>query len=223
MTSTDFATLKNFAPEIQPDDRYIDEHHTLDLHWVMYDSVLNLTPETVDSPDRDRYLISKGHRSTAYYLVLAQKGYIPFAWIDDMYGPESPLGGHPDRTRIPAVEISSGSLGHGLPLALGMHEVLRARGRRRPHVYVLIGDAELEEGSNHEAIAYAGLRSMRGLTVIVDDNRSALRAWGGDIAPKFAVHGWSTRSTPAYDHTALAEAVTAHHPDKPNAVIVEQP
>ena len=123
-----------------------DEKHdwsslsTLDVLWVLYDRVLR---------DDDRFLLSKGHGPTAYYAVLAAKGFIPLGLLDGFGTFDSPLGHHPDRILVPGVEIGSGSLGHGLPIAVG-----RALAGRR--VYVLVGDGELDEGSNWEAVQYAG-------------------------------------------------------------------
>ncbi|MFC4335956.1 transketolase [Salininema proteolyticum] len=219
MRTVDFTTLKNFAGELQPDNRYVDDHYALDLHWTMYDRVLDITPATVDSPYRDRYFISKGHRATALYIVLARKGFIPFHWLESMYEPESPLGGHPDRLRIPGVEISSGSLGHGLPLALGSLAAMRAQGLTKPHMYVVIGDGELDEGSNHEAIAYAGLTGTAGLTAIVLDNDSASHGWGGDLPGRFTAHGWTAETVDTSDHDALARAALDHRADGPKVVV----
>src|SRR5688500_8439828 len=164
-------------------------HSTLDVLWVLYDRVLNVGPDRLDDPERDRFLLSKGHGPAAYYAVLAAKGFIPADWLDDLAGPESRLGHHPDRLLVPGVEIGSGSLGHGLGLAVGTTLGLRAQGLLGEHrsradaskaanqdgarVFVLVGDAELDEGSNHEAIAYAGATRLGGLTAIVIDNRSS--------------------------------------------------
>jgi transketolase len=101
---------------------------TLDVLWVLYDRVLRITPETVDEPDRDRFLLSKGHGPAAYYAVLAAKGFIPADWLDDAGAWDSPLGWHPDRVLIPGVEVGTGSLGHGLGLAVGTALGLRAQG-----------------------------------------------------------------------------------------------
>src|ERR1700761_4769869 len=79
-------------------------HSTLDVLWVLYDRILRISPETVDDPDRDRFLLSKGHGPAAYYAVLAAKGFIPADWLDDLAGPKSKLGHHPDRVLIPGVE-----------------------------------------------------------------------------------------------------------------------
>lgn len=182
-------------------------HSTLDVLWVLYDRVLNVAPDRLDDPDRDRFLLSKGHGAYGYYAVLAAKGFVPHDWLDDLAGPESPLGHHPDRLRIPGVEISSGSLGHGLGLAVGTALSLRAQGLLKPRVFVLLGDAELDEGSNHEAIAFAGATGLDSLTAIVIDNKSRSYAEPGGLASVFAVHGWDASTVDGRDHDAIEAAL----------------
>lgn len=202
-----------------------DEKHapsafsTLDVLWVLYDRVLRVDPARLDDPDRDRFLLSKGHGPAAYYAVLAAKGFIPAEWLDDLGGPQSPLGHHPDRLRVPGVEISSGSLGHGLGLGVGMALGLRAQGRLRPRIYVLLGDAELDEGSNHEAIAYAGATGLGAVTAIVVDNQSASHGWPGGIASRFAVHGWSDVTVDGRDHDAIAGGLAQATGDRPHVLV----
>jgi transketolase len=202
-----------------------DEKHTpsatstLDVLRVLYDRVLRVTPQTVDDDDRDRFLLSKGHGPAAYYAVLAAKGFIPPEWLDDMGSWTSPLGHHPDRLRIPGVEISSGSLGHGLPLGIGVALGLRAQGLTRPRVYVLVGDAELDEGSNHEAIAYAGATGLPNLSVIVIDNQSATHGWPGGIAARFTVNGWDASEVDGRDHDAIEKGLQAYGPDRPHVTV----
>ncbi|MDH6139563.1 MULTISPECIES: transketolase [Kitasatospora] len=190
---------------------------TLDALWVLYDRVLSGTP---GDPDRDRFLLSKGHGPMAYYAVLAAKGLMPEEWLNDFGGYDSPLGHHPDRVLIPAAEIGSGSLGHGLPLAVGTALGLRAQGNRAA-VWTLIGDAEFDEGSNHEALAYAGALGLDRLHTIVIDNSSASHAWSGGIAARFAAHGWSTATVDGHDHQALYAAYTTPHAGRPHAVIAQ--
>ena len=203
-----------------------DEKHltssmsTLDVLWVLYDRVLRVTPQTVDAPDRDRFLLSKGHGPAAYYAVLAAKGFFPLDWLDGWGGRESRLGYHPDRVLVPGVEIGSGSLGHGLGLGVGTALGLRAQGFAGSRVFVLVGDGELDEGSNHEAIAYAGATGLGTLTAIVVDNRSSTHGWPGGIASRFAVHGWSAVTIDGRDHDAIEQALTAPH-DGPLAVVAE--
>ena len=190
-----------------------DEKHgpsatsTLDVLWVLYDQILRVSPGTVDDPGRDRFLLSKGHGPAAYYAVLAAKEFIPEAWLADFGSASSPLGYHPDHSLVPGVEISSGSLGHGLPLGVGVAHGLLAQGLTVPRVYVLVGDAELDEGSNSEAIVYAGAAGLPNLTVVAVDNRSSSWAWGpGGIEAHFAVAGWSVTRVWGRDHDALAAA-----------------
>ena len=190
-----------------------DEKHepsatsTLDVLWVLYDQILRVSPDTVDDPGHDRFLLSKGHGPVAYYAVLAAKGFIPESWLADFGSADSRLGYHPDRNLIPGVEIASGSLGHGLPLGVGVAHGLLARGLLVPRVYVLVGDAELDEGSNNEAIVYAGAVGLPNLTVVAVDNRSSSWGWGpGGIEAHFAVAGWSVTRVWGRDHDALAAA-----------------
>jgi transketolase len=199
-----------------------DEKHapssysTLDVLWVLYDKVLRVSPATVDEPDRDRFLLSKGHGPAAYYAVLAAKDFFPVEWLDRMGEFDSPLGFHPDNTLIPGVEISSGSLGHGLGLAVGTALGLRAQGLSEARTFVLLGDAELDEGSNHEAIAYAAAVRVP-VTAIVIDNRSATHGWPGGIAARFI--GWSTSIVDGHDQDAIERALRNRDPDRPHVVI----
>ncbi len=190
-----------------------DEKHstaatsTLDVIWVLYDSILDVSPETMADPTRDRFLLSKGHGPMAYYATLAAKGFFPVAWLADWASYDSRLGHHPDRTLVPGVEISSGSLGHGLPLAVGTALGLRAQGLDS-RVVVLVGDAELDEGSNHEAIELAAALDLAALTVVVVDNRSASYAVTGRIEERFATEGWHAVGVDGRDHAQLRLALS---------------
>ncbi|MGW3614513.1 transketolase [Micromonospora sp. NPDC005163] len=194
-------------------------YSTIDVLWMLYHRVLRITPGTIDDPERDRFLLSKGHAVAGYYAVLAAKGFLPAGWLDDQGGPASRLGDHPDRTLVPGVEIGSGSLGHGLGLGVGTALGLRAQGLLTPRVYVLLGDAELDEGSNHEAIAYAGATGLGSLTAVVVDNHSATHGWPGGVAARFTVNGWTATTVDGHDHDALHTALTSQHRDRPHVVV----
>jgi transketolase len=173
-----------------------DEKHdrsslsTLDVLWVLHDRVLG---------SDDRFLLSKGHGPAAFYAVLAAKGLIPVDALDGFGSFNSMLGYHPDRTLVPAAGIGSGSLGHGLPIAVGV----ALAGRR---VYCLVGDAELDEGSNWEAVQYAGRVGLESLTVVVVDNHSSTYHWPGGVDARFALEGWSTEVCDGRDHDDIERA-----------------
>ena len=201
-----------------------DEKHssaatsTLDVIRVLYERVLDVSPETIGDEGRDRFYLSKGHGPMAYYAVLADRGFFPESWLSDWGSYDSPLGFHPDRNLVPGVEISSGSLGHGLPLAVGTALGLRAQGLGS-RVVVLVGDAELDEGSNHEALELAAALSLDALTVVVIDNQSSSRAVPGRIADRFVVEGWHTVSVDGRDHDVLEKALSHRPVGQPNVVV----
>jgi transketolase len=219
-TKTGYEDLPRLISLMTGDEKHQDAaESTVDVLWVLYDRVLDITPETFRDPGRDRFLLSKGHGPMAYYAVLTQKGFIREEELADWTSAESRLGFHPDRRRVGGVEISSGSLGHGLPLAIGTVYGLRAKGFHDSKVVTLVGDAELDEGSNQEAIAVAGRAGMAQLTAVVIDNSSATHGWPGGIARRFEVEGWATRTVDGRDHDALYAAFTTPHPDRPLAVV----
>jgi transketolase len=203
-----------------------DEKHdaaatsTLDVIRVLYERVLDVSPETIGDPRRDRFYLSKGHGPMAYYAVLADQGYFPESWLADWVSWDSPLGYHPDRNLVPGVEISSGSLGHGLPLALGTALGLRAQGIGS-RVVVLVGDAELDEGSNHEALELAAALALDSLTVVVVDNRSSSYAVPGRIEQRFLVEGWDAVTVDGRDHDLLEKALSHRPVGRPNVVVAE--
>jgi len=180
-------------------------HSTLDVLWVLYDRILG--------PD-DRFLLSKGHGPTAYYAVLAAKGVIPVDVLPTFGAFDSPLGNHPDRVLVPGVEVSSGSLGHGLPIAVG-----RALAGLR--VFVLVGDGELDEGSNWEAVQYAGRIGLANLTAVAIDNDSSTYGWPGGIERRFELEGWSVTRADGRDHDALQRAFEKPRGGRPHLVVAE--
>jgi len=202
-----------------------DEKHsaaatsTLDVLWVLYDRVLRVDPHEPEALDRDRFVLSKGHGPMAYYAVLAAKGFISAKLLADFGSFDSPLGHHPDRVLVPGVEIGSGSLGHGLGLAVGIALGLRQRALHRSRVFTLLGDAELDEGSNHEAIAFAGAVGLDTLRAVVIDNVSATHGWSGGVATRFDREGWTTLTVDGRDHDAIEAAFAAARPGRPHAVV----
>ena len=219
-TNLGFADLSGLMAAMSGDEKH--DHSaasTLDVLWVLYDQVLRVSPETAHDDDRDWFLLSKGHSPKAFYAVLAAKGFIELAALPGFGTFSSILGHHPDRNLISGVEIASGSLGHGLPIGVGVALGLSARSMPNARVFVLIGDGELDEGSNHEAIAVAGAVGLDRLTVIVVDNSSSSYGWSGGAETRFSREGWSAARVNGRDHAALAAALSAPHPDRPHGVV----
>ncbi|MGI5130100.1 thiamine pyrophosphate-dependent enzyme [Pseudonocardia sp. CA-107938] len=217
--SSGFADLGRLMTRMTGDEKHgPSATSTRDVLWVLFDRVLRVDPQRLDDPDRDRFLLSKGHGPMAYYAVLAAKGFLDPAALDGFGGYHSLLGHHPDRTLVPGVEIGAGSLGHGLGLAVGTALGLRIAGRNA-RVVVLVGDAELDEGSNVEAIQFAGRAGLDRLTAVVVDNDSSTTGWPGGVAARFAVEGWSTVDVDGRDHDALERAFAAGSGDRPHAVV----
>lgn len=189
-----------------------DDDSAVDVLEVLYTRVLRL-----GGRDPDRFLLSRGHNPMSYYAVLAATGRIDAQLLDSYGDWDSPLGHHPDRLLVEPVEISSGSLGHGLPIAVGLALGMRAQALTG-RVFCLLGDGELDEGSNAEAIQYAGRISLASLTAVIVDNRSCTHGWPGGIAQRFALEGWTTSTVDGRDHEALQSALDGHA-DRPRAVV----
>lgn len=191
----------------------------LDVLWVLYDRVLRFDPRDPSGEGRDRFVLSKGHGSLGLYAVLAAKGFFPLEELRGFARYDSRLGGHPDRNKVPGVEASTGSLGHGLPIAVGMAMALRIK-RSDRRVFVLVGDGECNEGSIWESALLAAHHELAGLTCIVDYNHSNDRALRlGDVAAKFAAFGWTATDVDGHDHEALARMLSDRHPGRPSAVV----
>jgi transketolase len=137
---------------------------------VLYDEVLRFRPDVPDWPGRDRMILSKGHGCLALYAILADKGFIPLDTLDSFCRRDSILGGHPEAGKIPGVEASTGALGHGLSIGVGMALAARMQ-RRDSRVVVVLGDGEIDEGSVWEAAMCAGKHRLSHLTAIVDYNK----------------------------------------------------
>lgn len=191
----------------------------LDILWTLYDRVLNICPQDPKSEDRDRFILSKGHASLGLYAVLAEKGFFPAAELTEFGRFDSRLGGHPDSNKVPGVEASTGSLGHGLAIGAGMALGMRIRGSKR-RVFVLVGDAESNEGSNWEAILLAAHHKLSNLTCIVDHNHSTDRALlMDDFVAKFKAFGWDAVAVDGHDGSALYQALAAPAGERPRAVV----
>jgi transketolase len=194
-------------------------HSTLDVLWVLYDRILRYDPADPRSEDRDRLIVSKGHGPQALYAVLASKGFFPADELSRYMSWSGILGGHPDRTQVPGIEASTGSLGHGFPMAVGVALALRSKGIDR-RVFALVGDGEANEGSVWETVLLAGSLELPNLTCILVDNHSSTRPLG-DIAAKFAAFGWVAATVDGRDHDALERALRTTDATRPGVVVAE--
>lgn len=198
----------------------------IDALMVLYKNHLNVKPSTVDDPDRDRFVLSKGHAMEAYYAVLCEEGYLD---LDDVkarfqkFG--SPYIGHPNN-KLPGIEMNSGSLGHGLPVAVGMALAAKMDGRDY-RSYVFMGDGELAEGSVWEGAMSAGNYALDNLCALVDRNRLQISGNTEDVMKqdsqeeRWAAFGWNVLSVPGNDLAALDAAFTlaAQTKGKPTVII----
>lgn len=142
----------------------------VDLLAVLYNGILRVDPAKPEWPDRDRFILSKGHACVALYAALAERGFFPLDWLDTFYENGSRLAGHVTHTHIPGVEASTGSLGHGLSMATGM-ALIAKRDVRSYRVFALLSDGECDEGSTWEAALFAAQHQLDNLVVIVDYNK----------------------------------------------------
>lgn len=195
-----------------------------DILATLFGAVLEVDPEQPQAPDRDRFILSKGHCAAALYSTLAWCGYFPESELRSFTAPLSALNGHPDRRKVPGVETNTGPLGHGFPVAVGCALAARLRGSISRTVVVL-GDGEMQEGSNWEAAMTAGHHGLSSLTAIVDRNRLQQGARTEEtvaldpLDAKWAAFGWEVRVVDGHDHLALLEAVRPSVTGKPVAVV----
>lgn len=197
----------------------------IDILATLYGALLNISPDRVTDPERDRFILSKGHVA-ALYTTLAAFGFLPLADLATFLEPLSALNGHPNRTKVPGVEANTGPLGHGLPVAVG-HALSAKLDVSLRRTYVLVGDGELQEGSNWEAMMAASHHQFDRLTMIVDHNRlqqGATVKETNDLAPladKAAAFGFAVVEVNGHDHAELLDRLSAvpFRPGKPTFVI----
>jgi transketolase len=195
-----------------------------DILTTLFFGVLDVDPRDPRKADRDRFILSKGHCAAALYTVLARRGFFEEAELDTFMKPLSRLNGHPNRRKVPGVEANTGPLGHGLPIAAGAAMGARLRGKDW-RTFCVVGDGELQEGSNWEAAMFAGHQQLSNLTLIVDRNglqQGARVDDTNDLSPlgeKFAAFGWEVRDIDGHDHAALLDALTRRGTTKPVFVL----
>ncbi len=193
----------------------------VDILTVLYFKTLSITPENLKDPARDIFILSKGHASAALYATLAECGMIPIEWLDQYYIDGGKLPGHLDMATVPGVECSAGSLGHGLPIGVGMAIAKRKKGLAG-RVFVLIGDGETNEGSVWEAAMLASTLCLDNLRLIIDFNH--LQGMGrdvisqGNLAERFNSFGFESIEIDGHDHSILEDAFSVV-PNRPFAIV----
>jgi transketolase len=196
-----------------------------DILAALYFHTMKIRPQEPEWPDRDRFVLSKGHANAALGAVLAQAGFLDDSYIDSFYALESSFGMHPD-IKTPGVEMSTGGLGHGLPVGIGMALGARIKGQSF-HTFVMIGDGELDEGSNWEGAMAAAHYRLSNLTAIIDFNKVSQSGRVDEVmgleplADKWRAFGWEVREIDGHN---MAEVVDAFDSlpfgnNKPNALI----
>lgn len=198
----------------------------MDILVTLFFHVMRVDPRRPLDPDRDRFILSKGHAAIGLYVVLALRGFVPLEELATFDHLGSRLAGHPDMTALGALDMSAGSLGQGLSVGLGMAMGLRRQGRPG-RVFVLLGDGECQEGQVWEAAHVASALAIRGLVAIVDQNGLPQFGWPGqeagaetrpDLAGRFRAFGWRVREVDGHDPVALTSALCLEG-DGPLAVI----
>jgi transketolase len=197
----------------------------IDILNVLYNEVMNVGPDNFTSPDRDRYIQSKGHCVEALFVVLADKGFFPEEDLNTLCKYKSHYIGHPTK-KVHGVEQNTGALGHGLPIAAGT-AIAAKMDKKDFKVYTLMGDGELPEGSNWEAALTAAHYKLDNLCAIVDKNTLQITGPTADVCntdpldAKFESFGWAVRQVDGNDVKALKEIFESmpFEPGKPNLVI----
>ena len=184
-----------------------------DIVAVLYARILRVDPANPRWPDRDRFILSKGHAAAGVYGALVEKGFFPRDWVDTYYGDDGKLCGHISH-HVPGAEFSTGSLGHGLPVAAGMALVAK-RLKRAHRIFCLMSDGDCNEGSTWEAIMFAAQHGFENLIAIVDANRIQALGKVEDIinmepfAAKIEAFGWAVREIDGHDYDQIEKTLLA--------------
>lgn len=197
-----------------------------DVLAVLYGDVLRVDASRPDWPDRDRFILSKGHAAVIVYAALAERGFFPLEWLETYGRDGSRLAGHLSHRGVPGVDVSTGSLGHGLSLGCGM--ALAARREGRPYrVFVILSDGECDEGAVWEAALFAPHHGLDNLVAIVDAN--AIQSFGSvadvlelePLADKWRAFGWAVREIDGHDVGEIRAALgdSPFEPGRPTAII----
>lgn len=200
-----------------------------ELFSALYYKVMNIDSKNPEWADRDRFVLSKGHAAIGLYPVLADLGFFPKDWLDTYTRVGSPLGDHPDMRKVPGIDFSSGSLGQGLSVSVGM-ALGGKMDNKNFNVYCMLGDGELNEGQIWEAALSAAKFKLNNLIAIVDRNQMSLDGFTEDVMPvhpideKFEAFGWDTLHVDGHDLPALIDMfdnISKNPREKPLVIIAD--
>ena len=196
----------------------------IDILSVIYSGVANIGPSNMNKSDRDVVILSKGHAASAIYSILALKGFFSIQWLEQYCGDGAPLGGHVTSKGVPGVELSTGSLGHGLPYGLGI-ALSRKRSSAPGRVFVVMSDGECDEGTTWESALLANHHELDNLTVVVDRNgiqslkETELTLRLEPFAQKWKSFGWDVHEIDGHDYQELTRSLIEQ--SKPTVVIAK--
>lgn len=207
------------AASISKEGHVASAYSIMDILWVLYKDVMNL-PSGPDAVE-DKFILSKGHASLALYAIFLEMNYIDLNEFQTFGQYSSRLGGHPDSNKMKEIVASTGSLGHGLPIAVG-HAMASKINQGLNQIFCLVGDGECNEGTVWEAALLAAHHKLDNLCCIVDFNHSTDRALDlGDLAAKFSAFGWDAIIVDGHSHVELKKAISTKSLNKPSAIIAE--
>ncbi|HXJ03615.1 MAG TPA: transketolase [Candidatus Acidoferrum sp.] len=185
-----------------------------DLLAVLYGRILRIDPKQPEAAERDRFVLSKGHACAALYAVLAERGFFPKEWLEDFYQDGARLAGHATHLGVPGVEVSTGSLGHGLPIACGM-ALAGKRDGCGYRVFAMLSDGECDEGSTWEAALFAGHHGLDNLIAIVDYNKIQSLGTVNEVlnlepfAEKWRAFGWGVQEIDGHDFARIEQTLAS--------------
>lgn len=197
----------------------------VEILTALYFRIMNVAPDRINDPDRDIYIQSKGHAAGGLYAVLSEAGYFPDEWLESYQQNNSRLPGHPVQQKTPGVELNTGALGHGLPVAVGLAIAAKKDGNPKT-IYVVTGDGELAEGSNWEAALVAAHQELDNLVIINDKNKLQLAGFTSDILrtdpldAKWRAFGMNVTECDGNDLSSVVSTLEAlERRGKPNVII----
>ena len=186
---------------------------------VLYSRILDITPQNMNASERDFFVLSKGQSTMGVLAILAKKGFFPIEELKGACQYDSIISMQADRTKVPGIEASAGSLGHGFPIAVGVAWGNKLQ-KRSNQTYVLVGDGEMNEGTMWEAALFAGSEKLNNLTMIVDDNHSLKEMLDiGSFTQKLETFGFEVENVDGHSEEALFQAFTKVRTEKPRAIV----